>query len=163
MQSGLQTPPLQTRSWHFTHAHTSSGCSPQIGSQTGHLARQLAALFVHAPHAVDKRREHTSRIWTRTLQLLSPGNCPLIWYRRYSVFLNLLIKSYIKKVKNNLPRVFRKNTLIWIYFTQVILSLRPISSKYTHTVSTQHMTLKSSEIIDHRWQNLSLLPAIPYL
>lgn len=55
---------LQTRSWHFTHAHTSSGCSPQIGSQTGHLARQLAALFVHAPHAVDKRREHTSRTWT---------------------------------------------------------------------------------------------------
>lgn len=55
-------PPLQTRSWHVTHAHT-SGCSPQIGSQAGHLARQLAALFVHAPHAVDKRREHTSRIW----------------------------------------------------------------------------------------------------
>lgn len=66
MQSGLFffCCALQTRSWHFTHAHTSSGCSPQIGSQTGHLARQLAALFVHAPHAVDKRREHTSRTWT---------------------------------------------------------------------------------------------------
>lgn len=74
MQSGLQPPALslQTRSWHFTHAHTSSGCSPQIGSQTGHLARQLAALFVHAPHAVDKRREHTSRIWCSCFQKLNP-------------------------------------------------------------------------------------------
>lgn len=41
------------------HTHISRVCSPQIGSQTGHLARQLAALFVHAPHAVDERREHT--------------------------------------------------------------------------------------------------------
>lgn len=56
-------PALQTTAWDVTHAHTGSGCSPQIGSQAGDLARQLAALFVHAPHAVDERREHTSRIW----------------------------------------------------------------------------------------------------
>lgn len=43
--------------------HTRTHCSPQIGSQAGDLARQLAALFVHAPHAVDERRGHTSRIW----------------------------------------------------------------------------------------------------
>lgn len=42
-----------------THGQTHTSCSPQVGSQTGHLARQLTALLVHAPHAVDKRREHT--------------------------------------------------------------------------------------------------------
>lgn len=60
---GRGHPALQTTAWDVTHAHTGSGCSPQIGSQAGDLARQLAALFVHAPHAVDERREHTSRIW----------------------------------------------------------------------------------------------------